>query len=172
MSDRIYFEGTCLYANIPPRPAKSWDDGKSTYSIQVECTQKRFDDLIKQGMSRLTTLREVDGKTYLNIRATKSLPATVDREAITFQDITVVDSSNNTVTESLANGSTVNVAVDVVKNTKGIVLRLKGVQVLNLIPYTGDSLFGNSEQTSKTVTETSTTTMINGFLYLDTFHQK
>ncbi len=155
MSDRIYFEGQCLYANIPPRPAKSWDDGKSTYSIQVECTQKRYDDLIKQGMSRMTTLRDVDGKTYLNIRATKSLPATVDREAITFSDITVVDASNNTVTESLANGSTVNVAVDVVKNTKGIVLRLKGVQVLNLIPYTGDAVFTATSAATKATTETT-----------------
>lgn len=154
MSDRIYFEGTCLYANIPPRPAKQWDDGKATYSIQVECPQKRFDELLKQGMSRLTTLREVDGKTYLNIRATKSLPATADREAITFQDIAVVDSANAAVTESLANGSTVNVAVDVVKNSKGIVLRLKGVQVLNLIPYT-DAVFTATPGATKATTETT-----------------
>lgn len=153
MSERIYFEGQCLYANIPPRPAKEWDDGKVTYSIQVECTQKRFDELLKQGMSRLTTLREVDGKTYLNIRATKHLPATVDREAITFQDITVVDKNNEAVTQSLANGSTVNVAVDISKNSKGITLRLKGVQVLNLIPYTGDAMFTQVNTPSTAIVE-------------------
>ncbi len=156
MSERIYFEGQCLYANIPPRPAKQWDDGKSTYSIQVECTKERFDDLLKQGMSKLTNFREKDGKTYINLKASKYLPATSKRDEITFQDITVVDTSNQPVVESLANGSTVNAAVDVVKTDKGIVLRLAGVQVLNLIPYTDPvaaPIFGTTPSATTTVTQ-------------------
>lgn len=142
--EKIYFEGKCKWASIPPNKARSFEDEeKTTYSIAIACDQKKYDELIKKGMSSLTKLREEDEGTYLTLRATKYLPATSKRDAITFEDIVVQDIKGNAINYKLANGSTVKCAVETAPSKKGIVLRLLGVQVLNGIEFTEEPLFGD-----------------------------
>lgn len=136
----IQFKGKCQWASIPPnKPKKPYEINPQSpedcfYSIEVECSKERFDDLMKKGLPRLSTLKEDEqGNTYLRLKATKI------KGEYEFKDIPVVDKYGRAVTEKLANGSEVIAMAELapIKGRKGVVLRLKGVQVLNLIPFTG-----------------------------------
>ncbi len=132
-SEKVVFEGKCKWANVPPRAAKKGYETEDTnYSILVECSKAKFKELLAKKIPALTKLSEEDdGKTYIRVKATKT------KGELVFNDIPVVDEYGETITASIANGSTVRVVASLedIKGRPGRALRLKGVQVLNLIEY-------------------------------------
>ena len=139
--------GELRWASIPPNPARKpfeidpKEPNNSSYSIEVECSKAKFAELVKLGIPKLTTLREDEetGKTYLRVRATKT------KGDYTFPDIQVIDKHGQQVTTAVANGSkgTVVIEASPIKGRKGVALRLKAVQVTDLIPFNGTKDYSN-----------------------------
>lgn len=133
----VKFKGEVKYAMVPPTEARKpfeidpASPNDTSYSVQVECSDKMYASLIKAGVSGMTKLRtdEETGKTYINLRATKV------RGDMTFADPFVVGPSAKPFTEAIGNGSVCNVFATLDKVKKGKALRLKGVQVLTHVPY-------------------------------------
>jgi len=140
----VKFKGELRYANVPPRQAQKPyeidvdEPNNTSYSIQVECDKEKFKELQKAGIPALTKLTEDEktGQTFIRIRATKL------KGDMVFKDIDVIDKYDRAVTEWIGNGSTGIVLAELasIKGRKGKVLRLVGVQILNLIPYQGGVL--------------------------------
>lgn len=139
------FKGELRWANLPPRPPQkphpdAFDENEPKnchYSVTVECSKEQFKELQEAGISAMTKLRDdkETGKTFIQVKATKIKGDT------TFADPKVIDKYREPVTESIGNGSTGVVLAEVapIKGRKGKALRLKVVQVLDLIPYEDDS---------------------------------
>ncbi len=131
-SEKIVFEGKCKWANIPPRPAKKGYETEDTnYSILVECTKEKFKELQIKKIPALTKLIEEDDTTYIRVKATKT------KGDLTFNDIPVVDEYGDKLESNIGNGSMVKViaSLDDIKGRPGRALRLKGVQVVDLVEY-------------------------------------
>lgn len=141
-SEEIIFEGLCMYANLPPRPAQKAMEGDDTsYSVLVECSAERFAELKKAGIPALTQLKEFDGRTYLKLKATKIKHAK-GGQVYEFDDILVVSPEGDVITDAIANGSRVRAlaSLEEIKGKIGKkVLRLKAVVVDDLIVYTPTS---------------------------------
>lgn len=158
MSDKVIFEGLALYANLPPRPAqKGYETEDTSYSVYIECSKEQFKDLKKAGIPALTQLKafpedfvskktgeapklkDAEGKTFIRVKATKT-KTTRDGKQLEFADIPVVDEYNENVTQSIANGSKLQViaTLDDIKGKNGKALRMKGVIVTHLIAYEDD----------------------------------
>ncbi len=140
----VKFKGELKYANLPPRPAQKKHEPKpeeindTSYSVLVECPKEKFKELQKAGIPKLTELKvdEETGKTFIRIRATKR------KGDLIFDDPQVIDKYKQPVTESIGNGSTGIVIAELspIKGRTGKALRLIGVQVLDLVPYSGGGL--------------------------------
>lgn len=136
-SERVIFEGKCKWATVPPRPArKGYETEDTSYSILVECSKDKFKKLIAAKIPALTKLVEEDNTTYIRVKATKT------KGEMVFNDIPVVDEYGEALSTNIGNGSVVKViaSLDDIKGRPGKALRLKGVQVLQLVEYT-DSIF-------------------------------
>lgn len=130
--EKVVFEGKCKWANVPPRPAKKGYETEDTnYSILVECSKTKFKELQVKKIPALTKLVEEDDTTYIRVKATKT------KGDLTFNDIPVVDEYGDKLQANIGNGSTVKVvaSLDDIKGRPGKALRLKGVQVVDLIEY-------------------------------------
>lgn len=160
MSDEkkeVILEGIALYANIPPRPAqKGFESEDTSHSVLIECTPDKYKKLKAAGMPALTQLKDwpedfrnkktkelpaeckaAEGKSFLRLKATKTR-TTKEGEVKEFTDIKVVDEYGDTITDSIANGSTLRVRAVLEAASKGSqhkALRLKQVVVLDLIVY-------------------------------------
>ena len=140
----VTFKGLCRWANVPPQKAKApyqlnpEEPNNCGYSIEVECSDEQFAALKKAGIPKLTEHRE-DEKTGLKYIRVKSSKVKGEFE---FDDPVVVDKYKRPLTENIGNGSEVIVVAELapIKGRKGSALRLKLVQVLNLIPYEGDAM--------------------------------
>jgi hypothetical protein len=160
MSDEkkeIILEGIALYANLPPRPAqKGFESEDTSYSVLIECTQAKYKALKTAGMPALTQLKDwpedfknkkdgklpaelksAEGKSFLRLKASKT-KTKKDGTQTEFADIPVVDEYGDTITDSIANGSTLRIRAVLEPAAKGSThkaLRLKQVVVLDLIVY-------------------------------------
>lgn len=140
---KVKFEGLIRWASVPPnaarKPQKDYIDplapNNSSYSIEVECDKAKFDKLMKAGIPKLTTLRTDDatGVTYLKIKASKV--KRVDGEDLTFADPVVLDKHGQTLTVPIGNGSRGIVIAELAQGKRGKSLRLRAVQVKELIPF-------------------------------------
>lgn len=156
----VYFKGQCRWACVPPRKARPphkdglKDENRDDlyHSIEVECDEEKFKKLKKAGIPKLTELREDEetGKTYIRIKATKvKTMSHKGKENMEFNDIQVVDKYKKPFTENIGNGSVVNVAAELAPMKLGTVLRLKGVQVLEHVPYQEQDFFEAVEEPEK-----------------------
>ena len=159
----VTFEGLCRWASIPPNEARtpfeidSREPDNCSYSIEVECPKEKYDELMKKGLPRLTALKtdEETGKTYIRVKSTKK------KGKWTFPDPAVVDVVGAKVTDKIANGSSVIVKAELapIKGRAGIAMRLRGVQVTNLIVFGGDEdLFTYSDNKNAEQDQTNRTT--------------
>lgn len=137
----VVFEGKLRWANVPPNAAKKpyeideKEPNNTSYSIEVECSTDNFNKLMKEGLPRLTSLKEDEqGLTYIRLKSTKV------KCEYTFADPKVLDKNGNDLGKKIANGSEGMVvgSLEDIKGRKGKVLRLKAVQVSNLIEYEND----------------------------------
>lgn len=149
-SEKVVFEGIALYANVPPRPAKKgYETEDTSYSILVECTKERLKELKAKGAPALTQVKtypedfvskdgkapadlpEANGKSFIRVKATKT------KGELVFKDIPVVDEYGDILDSNIGNGSKVVVvaSLDPIKGRPGKALRLKGVQVVDLVEY-------------------------------------
>lgn len=145
----VKFKGTVRWVIVPPNsarkpPTKYIDPdapNDTTYSVEVECSKEKFKELIKMGIPPGTQLREDEegGKTYIKVRASK-VKRVKDKETgemvdMVFTDPFVKDKGGNDVNEPIGDGSEAIVVTELAATKRGKVLRLKGLQVLNHIPY-------------------------------------
>lgn len=141
-TEKEKFKGLVRWASVPPNEARKpyeinpAEPENTAYSIEVECSTEQFNALVKKGIPKLTELRtdEETGKTYIRIKASKV------KGKYTFPDPKVVDSAGNALNKKIGNGSECVVVAELspIKGRKGVVLRLKAVQVLNLIEFGED----------------------------------
>lgn len=143
-NEQVVFKGEVRWATIPPRnprgPSKDYktDLNKDdlVYSIEVECSEKKFKALKKAGIPKLTELREDEetGKTFIRVKATK-VKTNPKGDNYVFKDIISLDADGSPLEQSVANGSEGIVVAELIEGKKGKNLRLKGVKITNLIPY-------------------------------------
>lgn len=140
-NEKVTFKGKIRWASVPPNAAKkpfeidTNEPDNCSYSIEVECTKSKFDELLKKGIPRLTALRDSDdGTTYIRLKATKI------KGKYTFPDPVVIDSKGGKIEQKIANGSEGVVIAELapIKGRKGCALRLKSVMVTNLIVFGND----------------------------------
>jgi hypothetical protein len=138
INEKITFKGKLRWASVPPNTARKpfeIDDNEPencSYSIEVECSKAQFDELLKKGIPRLTTLRDSeDGTTYIRLKSSKI------KGKYTFPDPAVIDIKGNKLESKIANGSEGVVLVELapIKGRKVTALRLKSVMVTNLITF-------------------------------------
>lgn len=142
-NEKVKFKGLVKWASVPPNePRKPYEiDEKepdnTSYSIEVECSVAQFNELMKKGLPKLSTLREDEetGKTYIRVKASKV------KGKYTFPDPKVVDIAGNKFEKKIGNGSECVVIAELrpIKGRKGVALGLKAVQVLKHVAYEDDS---------------------------------
>lgn len=144
----IVLTGKCKWANVPPRPAQKVkpedvtnpaDANNSSYSIMIECDAAQFKAFKAKKIPPGTVLHDdtnADGDvlsdtTYLRVRSSKI------KGQYDFPDPVVKDAQGNDLKDNIGNGSIVKVAIEVAPNRGkgGNVLRLRGVQVLELVSW-------------------------------------
>lgn len=146
---KIKFEGEVRWATIPPRkprgPHEDYTEDKNrddlNYSIEVECSDKKFKALKKAGIPKLTELHEdkETGKKFLRLKASK-VKTNLKGENYEFEDIRTYGPDGKPLTQSVANGSKGKVLATLEPSKKGKVLRLKAVMITDLIPYEDNNL--------------------------------
>jgi len=129
--ENIVLEGRVNYP-IVYKPRTDAKYGKTEYSVEVECTDEKYKELVAKGVSPNTKLRinKDDGRTYIRVKAKdknfKGEPNT----------IRVEDTEGNPVTSLIGNGSKCKVAASLISLDTGMtVLQLKGLKVLDLVHY-------------------------------------
>lgn len=154
-NEMIVLTGLCKWANVPPRPAQKIipdedtlprDLNNTSFSIMVECSADQFRAFKAKKIPPGTLHYEdtdkdgklLSDKKYLRVRASKI------KGEYEFPDPIVKNADGTNVTENIGNGSKVQVAIEIAPNKKkgGMVLRLKGVKVLELVEWidtSGDS---------------------------------
>lgn len=139
----VEFKGELKWVVVPPhsQPQKPFDpkpgqENNSHYSVEVECSQKQYNDLIKQGVSRMTVLREDEetGKTFIRIRAPKVNGTYIAADPV------VKKADGSDVDVMIANGSTGTVKADIESFTTkagktATALRFHTIEIDNLIPF-------------------------------------
>lgn len=142
-NEKVTFKGKIRWASVPPNAARApyeidaSEPDNCSYSIEVECSKSQFDELLKKGIPRLTTLRDSeDGTTYIRLKASKI------KGKYTFPDPVVVDSTGAKLESKIANGSEGVVIAEVapIKGKKGVSLRLKSVMITKLITFETDDV--------------------------------
>lgn len=137
-NEKVTFKGKLRWATVPPNVARAPfeidtnEPDNCSYSIEVECSKGQFDELLKKGIPRLTTLRDSeDGTTYIRLKASKV------KGKYTFPDPVVVDTMGTKLEQKIANGSEGIVIAELspIKGKKGTALRLKSVMVTKLIAF-------------------------------------
>ena len=137
-NEKVTFKGKIRWASVPPNAARkpfeidANEPDNTSYSIEVECSKAQFDDLLKKGIPRLTTLREgEDGTTYIRLKSSKV------KGKYTFPDPKVVDATGADLGQKIGNGSEGLVTAEVtpIKGRKGVALRLRTVMVTNLVSF-------------------------------------
>lgn len=141
INEKVTFKGKIRWASVPPNEARKpfevseSEPDNTSYSIEVECSRAQFDELMKKGIPRLTSLRDSeDGTTYIRLKSSKI------KGKYTFPDPVVVDVKGNKLESKIANGSEGVVIAELapIKGRKGCALRLKSVMVTNLITFDGE----------------------------------
>lgn len=144
----VTIKGKCNWAMVhpgqeraphPDAVAKGADPSDRSYAITVECSQSQFRELQKKGLNPMHQLKfkeEADGTetTWLTIKATKK--KTTAKGSWVFEDPKVVDAGGNKITKEIGNGSDVIVTASLEDAGTKKALRLKAVQVVNLVEYT------------------------------------
>lgn len=142
-NEKVTFRGKIRWASVPPNVARApfevdaSEPDNCSYSIEVECSKPKFEELLKKGIPRLTTLRDSeDGTTYIRLRSTKV------KGQYTFPDPVVIDSTGTKLESKIANGSEGVVIAELapIKGKKGTSLRLKSVMVTKLITFETDDV--------------------------------
>lgn len=136
----IAIKGKCMWAMVQ-EPNKTFDAKQSggpdkNYEISVECGDELFAKLQRAGIhhgTKLRTFEGVDGK-YLKLKKS-AVKTTRNGEVIVFPPLEVLDINQKPLTSKVGNGSTVNCIVELVKGKFCISLRLKSVQVVDLVKY-------------------------------------
>jgi len=137
-TEKITFKGKVQWAKVPPAtPDFGYEPEPGSldcfYRIDIECDQKRLDELKKRySLPSLTSLKtDQEGNTYIRVKSTKV------RGDYNFPPPVVVDINGNPIEVKIANGSEAIVSVDVrpIKGRKGHALQLKTVLVTKLIPF-------------------------------------
>jgi len=140
----VEFKGEIRWAVVPPFSKaqtpfepKAGQENNSHYSVEVECSQQQYNSLAKQGMSRMTVLREdeISKKTFIRLRSPKV------NGTYTASDPVVKDSSGNPLTVMIANGSEGVVVADLETFTTkagktATALRFHTIMVTKLVPFT------------------------------------
>jgi hypothetical protein len=142
-NETIILEGKVRWASVPPNPPRkpyeidNNNPDDCSYSIEVECSKAKFEELKKLGIPRLTELKEDDdGTTYIRVRASKI------KGQYTFPDPAVIDITGAPLNKKIGNGSEAKVKIELatLKGRKGVVLRLKAVMVTKLIEFDADDI--------------------------------
>ena len=136
----IAIKGKCMWAMVQ-EPNKTFDARQSggpdkNYEISVECDDELFAKLQKAGIhsgTKLRTFEGVDGK-YLKLKKS-AVKTTRKGEVIEFPPLEVLDINQKPLTCKVGNGSTVNCIVELVKGKFCTILRLRSVQVVDLVEY-------------------------------------
>lgn len=160
--DRIKLRGALRWASVPPaKPKKPHEDAYNEsepdncfWSIEVECTEEEHKKILacigkKPGQPFAPQLRSYD-EDVKNSQTGEVMASKTDKKFITikktkikgsydFGDIAVRDRTGKSLTDvGIANDSTGIVHIDVEPVKKGSnkkTLRLRGVQVIDLIPF-------------------------------------
>ncbi len=151
----VTFQGELRWVVVPPfsqpqtplKP-KPGQENNTHYSLEIECSQAQYNDLLKQGVSRLTVLRndESTKKTFIRLRAPKINGKWTGPEPV----VKNVDGSD--VSVMIANGSEgiVSANIEIFQSKDGekiTALRFHTVMVTKLIPYVRqDNIAENNEQ--------------------------
>lgn len=139
----ISFDGVCAWACIhEPRltyDAQQSGGRDSQYSILVECDEAKFKKLMKAGLPALTKLKDgpegLEDKKFITLRAS-GVKTLKNGEVMTFTGPKVLDANQKPLDKNVGNGSTVKAICEVAPlKMGGIALRLKCVQVLDLVEY-------------------------------------
>ena len=139
----VEFKGELKWVVVPPfsKPQVPFEtqpgkENNSHFSLEVECSQQQYNDLIKQGVSRMTVLRsdETTGKTFIRLRAPKV------NGTFTAPDPVVKNLGGSIVDVMIANGSEGIVAAniesyDTKAGKRATSLRFHTVVITKLIPY-------------------------------------
>jgi hypothetical protein len=150
----VTFTGELKWVMVPPlsQPQKHLKKEKSShYVLEVECSQKQYNDLIKQGVSRMTILREDEttGKTYIKIRCPKVNGTYVAPDPV------VKDAKGDAITDvMIGNGSEGVVSADIETFTtkdgeKATALRFHTLTVTKLIPFERQAAENNDQSNSQ-----------------------
>jgi len=144
MTDKqtVKLKGKCEYANVLPgqertphpeaikKGAASANDRH--YQITVECSEQDFRAIKKAGLNGMHNLKyKDDDTTFITIKGTQYK----EKGNMTFPAPSVTDEEGNAFTQNIGNGSVVIVEASLEKAGDTKALRLKGVQVLEHIPY-------------------------------------
>lgn len=186
MSEIVTLTGLVRWASVPPADAKKphpeainkYEPDNCSYEIEVECTEAQLASLLakadkKIGDDYALTLRrypaDVLHKETKEIMATKTdktfirVKATKQKGDLVFKDIPVVDLDGNPIKDKIANDSRACVAISVEPTKKGSKkksIRLKAVQVIELIKFEGatslpfkvNAVAATAEETTPTAT--------------------
>lgn len=140
----VRLKGKCEWAQVFPgqeraphaeaiKKGASLDD--RAYSITVECSDDVFKKLRKAGLNTMHNLKyKEDDSGWLTIKGTK-YKANTSKGAITFEDPIVIDNTGERFNKPIGNGSQVIVTASLEQAGQSKALRLKGVQVVEHIPY-------------------------------------
>jgi len=139
----VEFKGELRWVVVPPfsKPQKPMEfkegqENNSHYSLQVECSDQQYKQLIKNGVSRTTVLREDEktGKSFIRIRRPHV------NGTYTLPDPIVKNLDGSAVDVLIANGSEGIVSADIETfeskaGKKVTALRFHTVMITKLIPY-------------------------------------
>lgn len=139
----VEFTGELRWVVVPPfsQPQKALEpkpgqENNTHYTVEVECSEQQYRDLIKNGVSRMTVLREDEktGKTFIRIRAPKVNGTYIAADPV----VTKADGSE--VGVMIANGSTGTVKANIEtfssKSGKSVsALRFHSIVIDKLVPF-------------------------------------
>ncbi len=142
INEKMTFKGKIRWASVPPNAARppfeidANEPDNCSYSIEIECSKALFDELLKKGIPRLTSLKtDEDGTTYIRLKSSKI------KGKYNFPDPTVIDAAGTKLESKIGNGSEGIVIAELapIKGRKGSALRLKSVMVTKLIAFEDSS---------------------------------
>ena len=168
----VELKGQLRWVVVPPfsEPQKPMEfspgqENNTHYSLEVECSDQQYKQLIKDGVSRMTVLKEdpETGKTFIRIKRPKV------NGTYTALDPVVKDKNGDPLTCMIANGSEGIVSADIESfeskaGKKVTALRFHTVMVTNLIPWK------TAEQLAKEKGEAIPQEVVNDVLNNDDAH--
>ena len=136
----VAIKGKCMWAHVQ-EPQLTWsakEEGlpDSDYCIMVDCDKALFAKLKKAGIHSSIDLKEYEGIDGQYLKLKKSgVKTTRKGDVIEFPPLQVIDKNQKPLKQKVGNGSLVNCIVELVKTKLCTTMRLKCVQVLDLVEY-------------------------------------